>query len=47
VIVAPPQVLGEMRKKLHKEVAGKVRAEVAKTFTNQPVWDIEKMLRAA
>jgi protein required for attachment to host cells len=47
VLVAPPQVLGEMRKKLHKEVADKVRAEIAKTLTNQPVWDIENILRAA
>lgn len=46
VLVAPPQVLGEMRKKLHKEVTEKVRAEVAKTLTNQPVSDIEAMLRA-
>ena len=47
VLVAPPQVLGEMRKKLHKEVTDKLKAEVAKTLTNQPVWDIEKMLKAA
>lgn len=47
VIVAPPQVLGEMRRKLHKEVADKVVAEIPKTITNQPVWDIEKMLKAA
>ena len=47
VIVAPPQVLGEMRHKLHKEVADKVVAEIPKTVTNQPVWDIEKMLKAA
>ena len=47
VLVAPPRVLGEMRKKLHKEVAEKVKAEVAKTLTNQPVWDIEQVLKAA
>jgi protein required for attachment to host cells len=47
VIVAPPLVLGEMRRKLHKEVKVRVRAEIAKTLTNQPVWDIEKMLRDA
>lgn len=47
VLVAPPQVLGEMRKKLHKEVADKVKAEIAKTLTNQPVWDIEQVLKAA
>jgi protein required for attachment to host cells len=47
VLVAPPRVLGEMRKKLHSEVAGRIRAEIPKTLTNQPVWDIEKMLKAA
>jgi protein required for attachment to host cells len=47
VLVAPPQVLGEMRKKLHKEVGDKVTAEIAKTLTNQPVWDIEALLKAA
>jgi protein required for attachment to host cells len=46
VLVAPPQSLGEIRKKLHKEVAATVRAELAKTLTNQPVWDIESMLKA-
>jgi protein required for attachment to host cells len=47
VLIAPPQVLGEMRKKLHKEVAEKVRSEIPKTLTNQPVWDIEEVLKAA
>lgn len=47
VIVAPPQVLGEMRQKLHKEVEAKVVAEVPKTLTGHPVFDIEKILKAA
>lgn len=47
VLVAPPQVLGAMRKKLHKEVSEKVKAEIAKTLTNQPLWDIEQVLKAA
>ncbi len=47
VLVAPPRVLGEMRRKLHKEVSDKVKAEIAKTLTNQPVWDIEQVLKAA
>src|SRR5690606_30102855 len=45
VIVAPPQLLGEIRRKLHKEVTDRVRAEIPKTLTNQPVWDIARMLR--
>lgn len=45
VLVAPPLVLGEIRKKLHKEVADKVSAEVPKTLTNLPVPDIEAILQ--
>jgi protein required for attachment to host cells len=44
--VAPPQVLGEMRKKLHKEVSDRVVGEVAKTLTNHTVPEIEKILAA-
>ncbi|WP_274626633.1 host attachment family protein [Arvimicrobium flavum] len=47
VLVAPPLVLGEMRKKLHKEVEDKIVAEVPKTLTNHTVPDIEKLLSAA
>jgi protein required for attachment to host cells len=46
VLVAPPQVLGEMRKKLHKEVSDRVVGEVAKTLTNHTVPEIEKILAA-
>jgi protein required for attachment to host cells len=47
ILVAPPLVLGEMRKKLHKEVESKIVAEVAKTLTNHSIPDIEKILMAA
>lgn len=47
VLVAPPLVLGEMRKKLHKEVEDRIDGEVAKTLTNHPVSEIEKILMAA
>ncbi len=47
VIVAPPLVLGEMRKKLHKVVEDKVLAELPKTLTNHSVDAIEKLLLAA
>jgi protein required for attachment to host cells len=47
VLVAPPAVLGEMRQKLHKEVAGRVEAEIPKTLTGHPVDQIEKVLMAA
>lgn len=45
VLAAPPLVLGELRKKLHKEVADKVVDEVPKTLTNHTVPDIEKILQ--
>lgn len=47
VLVAPPVVLGEMRRKLHKEVEDKVVGEIAKTLTNHSVGEIEKILLAA
>ncbi|KRB19644.1 MULTISPECIES: host attachment protein [Mesorhizobium] len=47
VLVAPPMVLGTMRKKLHKEVEGKVTAEIPKTLTNHAIFEIEALLRAA
>lgn len=46
-IIAPPQILGEMRKQFHKQVAAKVVAEVPKTLTNHSVFEIEKLLKAS
>ena len=47
VLIAPPQVLGEIRRKLHKEVAGKITGEIPKTLTNHTIVDIENLLQAA
>ncbi|TIV91135.1 MAG: host attachment protein [Mesorhizobium sp.] len=47
VLIAPPQVLGEMRQKLHKEVCDKVKAQIPKTLTNHTIFEIEKLLQAA
>ena len=47
MLVAPPLVLGELRKKLHQEVSDKVVGEIPKTLTNHAVSDIEKILLAA
>lgn len=44
VIVAPPRVLGEMRSKLHREVAERVVAEIDKELTNHPLTEIEKIV---
>lgn len=46
-VIAPPQILGEMRKQFHKQVAAKVVAEVPKTLTNHSVFEIEKLLKAS
>ena len=47
VLVAPPLVLGELRKHFEKDIADRVAAEVPKTLTNHPVADIEKILLTA
>ena len=47
ILVAPPVVLGEMRKAMHKEVADRIASEVPKTLTNHPVPEIERILQAA
>ena len=47
IVVAPPTVLGDMRKELHKEVRDRIVAEVPKTLTNHPIDEIEKHLLAA
>ena len=46
VICAPPQTLGELRDKMHKEVRDRVVGEVPKTLTNHPVDEIERILKA-
>ena len=47
VLVAPPVMLGAMRKKLHKVVGDKVTAEIPKTMTNHAIPEIEALLQAA
>lgn len=44
VVVAPPKMLGDLRAKLHPEVANCVVAEVAKDLTGHPVPEISKLL---
>ncbi len=47
VLVAAPHVLGELRNTMHKEVSARVVAEIAKTLTNHPVVEIEKVVQDA
>jgi len=44
VVVAPPKILGELRKEFHKEVADRVIAEIDKTLTNRDLGEIERVL---
>lgn len=45
VLVASPHVLGDLRDKIHKEVADRVIAEIPKTLTNHPVDRIEALVK--
>ena len=44
VIAAPPMIMGDLRRAMHKEVSDKVVAEVSKDLTNMPPHEIEKIL---
>ena len=44
VLCAPARVLGELRDKMHKEVADRVVGEVSKELTNHPRDEIERIL---
>lgn len=44
VLIADPQTLGQVRPLLHKETVNRLIGEVAKTLTNAPIEDIERVL---
>ena len=44
VIAAPPKVLGQLRKEMHKEVSDRLIGEVPKTLTSHDVDDIQRLL---
>ena len=46
VVVAPPKVLGNLRKAFHKEVVDRITGELPKNLTSHPVPEIEKLLVA-
>ena len=46
VIIAPPKILGNLRKALHAEVADRVAAEIPKELTSHPVAEIERLIAA-
>lgn len=45
IVVAAPEVLGHLRRDMHKEVLDRIVAEVPKTLTNHTVRDIEKLVK--
>lgn len=46
ILTAPPMIMGDLRKALHKEVSTRVVAEVSKDLTNMPPHEIERVLTA-
>ena len=47
VIIAPPKMLGELRKHYHKTLEAKLLKEIAKDLTGQNAAAVETALRAA
>lgn len=46
VIVAPPKILGNLRKAFHAEVAGRLAGEIPKELTSHPLAEIERLVAA-
>lgn len=46
VVIAPPKILGDLRKVLHAEVAARIAAEIPKELTSHPVAEIERLIAA-
>lgn len=47
VLVAAPEVLGELRKNLHKEVSDRVIGEISKNLTGHEITKIEELVKDA
>lgn len=46
VIIAPPKILGNLRRAFHAEVTERIIAEIPKELTSHPVAEIEKLIAA-
>ncbi len=44
IVIAPPKILGELRKHYHKEVEKRIVRELGKDVTGHPVAEIERLL---
>jgi protein required for attachment to host cells len=45
IVVAPPKVLGTLRKTFHKEVTDRIREEIPKELTSHPLPEIQRALQ--
>jgi protein required for attachment to host cells len=46
IIIAPPKILGQLRKACHAEVVARIAAEIPKELTSHPVAEIGKLVAA-
>jgi protein required for attachment to host cells len=46
IIIAPPKILGQLRKACHAEVVARIVAEIPKELTSHPVSEIGKLVAA-
>jgi protein required for attachment to host cells len=46
IIIAPPKILGNLRKAFHAEVADRIAAEIPKELTSHPVAEIARLIAA-
>jgi protein required for attachment to host cells len=46
IIIAPPRILGKLRKAFHPEVLERIAAEITKELTSHPVSEIGKLVAA-
>jgi protein required for attachment to host cells len=46
IIIAPPRILGKLRKAFHPEVLERIAAEIPKELTSHPVSEIGKLVAA-
>ena len=46
VIIAPPKILGDLRRAFHPEVTERIAAEIPKELTSHPVAEIERLIAA-
>jgi protein required for attachment to host cells len=47
VVVSDPRTLGEMRKRFHRDLRGKIMGEFAKDFSRRPLEDIASLIADA